>query len=373
MSEEAVSACSFVVEPPDLWTSSGIQGAPRRDETAEAPCWVVGSFRCEIRAWQVMAALGDPGRRGLEPVRFSELPDDVFDPRARLAAQDQAGVVAEVLYPTPRLWGAIGLVLDSDTEIACVRAYNDWLAAFVGTAPDRFVGVGLIAAQGGVDTALSELRRISEAGLKGVHLRAFPSGPKLGVEDDAFWSEVVALGLVVSFDGSFGPSLGRAPGSVRGAGGPDDAVKQFVYQGVVDRFPTMRYVVSASTAGWIPAWLERGDDGYLRFPAAQNKDLLYPLPSDYLRRRPFYTYSGRDLILDHPDAYISFTHLMWSSQYPTFQAFEAPASFAQLAELSPEVRDAITGGTCRSLYRLPGGTEIDFEPHVDPLPHAVPA
>jgi predicted TIM-barrel fold metal-dependent hydrolase len=332
----------------------------------------VGDYRCVIPAWQLLAVLGEGGPGGVEPVRFTDLPGAVFEPEGRLAAQDRGGVVAEVLYPTPRVWGAIGLVLDAKTEIACARVYNEWLAEFVRPAPDRLVGVGVIPAHGGVDVAVEQLRRVSELGLRGVHLRAFPSGPLLTSEADKFWLELVNADLVVSFDASFGPSIGRSSGRGIMTTGPEDAVAQFVYQGVVERFPTMRYVISMPTAGWVPAWLERLDDGYLRFPAAQNTNLTRGLPSDYLRTRPFFTFSGQDLILDYPDDYIAFSHLMWSSQYPTFHALEAAESFSQLSGLDPATHDAIRGGTCRGLYGLPDGAQIDFDPVVNPLPHAIP-
>jgi hypothetical protein len=64
---------------------------------------------------------------------------------------------------------------------------------------------------------------------------------------------------------------------------------------------------------------------------------------------------------------------MWSSQYPTFHALEAAESFSQLSGLDPATHDAISGGTCRGLYGLPDGAEIDFDPVVHPLPHAIPA
>jgi uncharacterized protein len=368
-----VSACSYVIEPPGLWMSAGLRGGPQRIETGEMPCWLVGDYRCAIPAWQLLAVLGEHGPGGLEPVRFSELPNEVFEPGGRLAAQERAGVVAEVLYPTPRLWGAIALVLEPKTEIACARMYNDWVAEFVRAAPDRFVGVGVIPARGGVDVAVKELRRVCQLGLRGVHLRAFPSGRVLTPDDDKFWVEVAETDLVVSFDGSFGPSIGRSSGRGIMTTGPEDAIAQFVYQGVVERFPMMRYVISMPTAGWVPAWLERLDDGYLRFPAAQNKDLSRDLPSDYLRTRPFFTFSGGDLILDYPDEYISLSHLMWSSQYPTFHALEVHESCTQLAKLDLTVRDAIRGNTCRGLYGLPGGVPINFDPSVYRLPHAIPA
>jgi predicted TIM-barrel fold metal-dependent hydrolase len=145
-----------------------------------------------------------------------------------------------------------------------------------------------------------------------------------------------------------------------------------VYEGVVERYPDLRIVVANATAGWIPHWLERTDDLYLRRPGARNPDLTRELPSDYLRVRPFFTFSGDDLLLRFPDEYVSFSHLMWSSQFPTYHASEAAAMPPRVAALPADVRERVCATNCRGLYGLPGGAEIDLEPPVAPLPHAIP-
>ena len=372
MGEKPISAASYVIEPPTLWSSAGVKSGPRWDDSADAPGWVIGDYHSRVWAAELEGLDEGTSQPGSASVRLSELPADVFEAAGRLAAQDRAGIAAEVLYPTPKLWGAIGLALEAETEIACVQIYNDWLAEFVGTAPDRLIGVAQIPSQGGVDAAVEELRRASELGLKGFVLRAYPTGNTiLSADDDKFWAEVVECRGVLSFDTSFGPALGDTLSGAMGpsAGGP---LMHFVYQGVVDRFPTMSIVVNGPTASWIPYWLERIDDRYLRFPATQNNELLRQLPSDYLRKRPFFTFSGNDPILAYPDDYISFSHLMWSSQYPTFFSVDSEKASEGLDGLDSTTREKIMGNNCRDLYQLSGANPIDLEPSVKPLPHAVP-
>jgi predicted TIM-barrel fold metal-dependent hydrolase len=375
--EGAVSAASYVVEPPDLWSAPGIAGAPEWEsplsESGGAPAWRIGDFRCTIPAWQVQAVLAGPEPRGATPVDVATLPEDLFHPSGRVARQDTAGVAAEVLYPSPQLWGSMAILLEADAEIACVRAYNDWLAEFVGTDPDRLVGVAAMPSGAGTAAAVDELRRAAELGLRGALLRTFPtSGERALVEDDdRFWAALVDTGVVLSFDSSFGPSPG---GQLSGSKGADaaNALTPFVYEGVVERFPDLRIVLANHTAGWIPHWLERIDDLYLRRPGARNPDLTRELPSDYLRVRPFFTFAGDDLLLRFPDDYVSFTHLMWSSQFPTYHAADGTAEPAGLAALPDDVRERVRAANCRGLYGLPGGAAVDLEPPVAPLPHAIP-
>ena len=56
-----------------------------------------------------------------------------------IAAMDQGKVDAEVLYPSPRIQNALILNRDPEWQIACVRAYNDWLSEFCAYDPARFV------------------------------------------------------------------------------------------------------------------------------------------------------------------------------------------------------------------------------------------
>jgi predicted TIM-barrel fold metal-dependent hydrolase len=370
----AVSAVSYVIEPPDLWSSRGVAAAPGWSSSGDAPGWVIGDFTSVVPAWQLVAALPDDGARGDQPVDLATLPDELFTPEGRLQSQDAAGVAAEVLYPSPQLWGSMAMLLEPETEVACAQAYNDWLAGFVGASPERLVGVAAIPSGAGVDAAIDELRRAAALGCTGALLRTFPTSGERAVlpDDDRFWSVLVDLGVVLSFDSTFGPSPGSQLSGSKGAT-VANALAPFVYEAVVERFADLRMVVANPTAAWIPNWLERTDDLYLRRPNARNPDLTRELPSDYLRVRPYFTFSGDDLLLEFPDDYINFTHLMWSSQYPTYHADDAAETPAGVAALPEDTRQRVLASTCRGLYGLPGGAEIDLEPEVKPLLHAIPA
>ena len=74
---------------------------------------------------------------------FEELWRGGWDPVARLADQDLDGVAAEVIYPS------VGMLLCNDPDIdyqhACFDAYNQWIAEFCATAPERLIGMGQTA------------------------------------------------------------------------------------------------------------------------------------------------------------------------------------------------------------------------------------
>ena len=57
-------------------------------------------------------------------------------PEIRLQEQDEDGVDAEVLYPTPRISMNVFVTnKDSEFHVACIRAYNDWLSEYAGYRP----------------------------------------------------------------------------------------------------------------------------------------------------------------------------------------------------------------------------------------------
>ena len=85
---------------------------------------------------------GGKGREVWKPFgqRYEDTPG-TGSPEQRLSEQDQDGIDAEVLFPPQaggaRLWRAIS---DDGPYLACVRAYNDFLAEdYCSVAPDRLI------------------------------------------------------------------------------------------------------------------------------------------------------------------------------------------------------------------------------------------
>src|SRR2546426_291060 len=81
-----------------------------------------------------MAATGlyEDGKKGI--CRLS-------DPDLRIKDQDRDGVQAEVLYG---ILGATGRMNDPDATVEVMRIYNEWLADFCSTHPERYAGLASI-------------------------------------------------------------------------------------------------------------------------------------------------------------------------------------------------------------------------------------
>src|SRR5206468_2861113 len=134
--------------PPDLFTSNAASALKERmpyvTDGPRGPAWVtkkgaalglacgMGSAGREYIPGKIhrsdrMASTGlyDDGKRGIRRIS---------DPELRLKDQDRDGVQAEVLYG---VLGTTGRMSDPEAAVEVLRIYNEWLADFCSTHPDR--------------------------------------------------------------------------------------------------------------------------------------------------------------------------------------------------------------------------------------------
>src|SRR4030095_13981832 len=100
-----------------------------------------------------MASTGlyDDGRRGIRRLT---------DPDLRLRDQERDGVQAEVLYG---ILGTSDRLQDPEAAVEMIRIYNEWLADFCETHPDRYAGLACIPSQP-VEAGVDEVRRVTKRG-----------------------------------------------------------------------------------------------------------------------------------------------------------------------------------------------------------------
>src|SRR5436190_18526111 len=100
-----------------------------------------------------MAATGlyEDGKRGIRRLT---------DPELRLKDQERDGVQAEVLYG---ILGATIRIKDNEAAGEMLRIYNEWLADFCASHPDRYAGLACIPNHH-ADAAIGEPARIARRG-----------------------------------------------------------------------------------------------------------------------------------------------------------------------------------------------------------------
>ena len=89
------------------------------------------------------------------------------EPELRVKDQDRDGVQAEVLYD---ILGAAQRLRDPEAEIEMMRIYNEWLAGFCASHPERFAGLAAITSHR-IDAAVDEIKRVAARGaVRGVEI-----------------------------------------------------------------------------------------------------------------------------------------------------------------------------------------------------------
>jgi predicted TIM-barrel fold metal-dependent hydrolase len=160
--------------PPDLFTGNARAAlkdrVPYVTQSEEGPLWVSKKGA----RFGLQNAMGSAGRKYVPGVihradrmAATGLYADgakgirrLTDPDLRIKDQDLDGVRAEVLYG---ILGASQRLEDGEAATEVMRIYNDWLADFCATHPQRFAGIASIPNHD-MDAAVAEVRRVAARG-----------------------------------------------------------------------------------------------------------------------------------------------------------------------------------------------------------------
>jgi predicted TIM-barrel fold metal-dependent hydrolase len=367
-----VDADAHVYEPPDVWQARVParlrERAPKVSSTDEGDVWSFDDG-ARLRPVGLMAAAGasylDFRPSGLT---YAAMRPGFFEPAARLADMDADGIHAQILYPSVCEEGARMFGDARELQLACVRAYNEWLLDFCSGGRGRLFGHAVIPATG-VGDAVAELEWALRAGYRGVLISTFPNG---GVEptadDDPFWARAQEAGLPVALHiGSFhadGPVarrrfeplavLPRAATSKAGAN-TVPLVARMIFSGMFERFPDLRALLVEANIGWIPAMLEQSDDMFLRYRWFTNTSARLPtLPSRVFHRNLWATFMIDTVGIELRHR-LNLEHLMWSTDYP-HTGTDWPNSRVTIARLFRGLpRDEVQKmlhTNCKTLYGL---------------------
>jgi len=322
-----------------------------------------------------MAATGlyEDGKKGIR--RLTE-------PDLRLRDQDRDGVQAEVLYG---ILGATGRMNDPEATVEVMRIYNDWLADFCSTHPERFGGLASIP-NNPIDAAIAEVERVAKRGaVRGLDIANSPDLlPLWDPHWNPLWEVVQASGLPLHFHtiGSrlpddlqklvtMGADLARAPADATAEDkrrarmafaihltgfqiNMANILMAVIYGGVLERYPGVRVVLGEAGIGWIPYILWRMDGEW----EDQFKDLSLTMPpSAYWRRQCFATYQtdpvGVKLVDD-----LGVDTIMWGSDFPHPDGIWPDSREyiqRELGHLPADVRHKIVCGNAARLYGFTEG------------------
>jgi predicted TIM-barrel fold metal-dependent hydrolase len=235
----------------------------------------------------------------LEGITREQMRPGCWDPAERLKDMDLNHVEGSLCFPTfPRFCGqTFAEAHDKEVALACVRAYNDWMVEeWCGDSGGRLIPLCLIPLWD-VELAVEEIRRNAARGVRAVAFSELPAYLGLPSLHSGYWDPFFAVcqetGTVVAMhigSGTKTPQTSSdAPGAVGATiifGNSVASMTDFLFAGVLHRFPRLKLLYAEAQIGWIPYLLERIDDVWETHRGwARGKDNCPEPPSTYYYRQ----------------------------------------------------------------------------------------
>src|SRR3974390_358518 len=338
-----IDADSHITEPRDVWTSrvpakykDRVPHVVRNEDGVDM--WMLNGLN--------MTAVGTTAAgTNLEGTwapwdTYEECHPASYDSKERLRYMDEAGIWAQILYPNVggNSMQKFRTLDDPELEIACVRAYNDFVAEWCSANPDRLIGA-LATPFWSVDETLKEIKRGHELGFRAILFTGEPLRfglPTLGDRSwDPLWQLAQDLGIAFYFHvggGEDADTVARrsAPRTAaHGSAGTATyaAVELFLKNGVqcadllssgvLPRYPDLKFVSVESGCGWGPFVLETADYTWLghtrKGRVQQAGDLL---PSDLFRRQIYVTAWFEQFAPLHLRDHLPIDNILFETDFP---------------------------------------------------------
>ena len=328
-----IDADAHVNEPPELWQERVParlkQRAPKVLHTPDDDVWSFDDGK-KLRPVGLTATAGLSYLQ-FKPqgYRYETIRPGSFDTAERLKDLDADGLYAQILYPSVTLAGARTYSDDRELQLACVRAYNEWLLDFCKPSGGRLIPQAIIPTTGVAD-ATAELEWAIRNGHRGALIAAFPNGTYESTrDDDRFWAVAEEARFPMGIHiGSFTDAGLQATvtqstlGFLAGAGASKagvnsiDASFRVLFSGACERFPRIPFVVVEGNIGWIPTAMEQVDDMFLRYRWFTGAtEIMKSMPSA-LFHRSFWGTFMIDTIGIELRHHLNIDHIMWSTDYP---------------------------------------------------------
>ena len=237
----------------------------------KADCWIYEDL-VYINKRHVASVGCDRDDMTMSPITYDEMRKGCWDPKARLEDMDVNWVEASLCFPTfPRFCGqTFTEAKDKELALACVKAYNDWMVdEWCGDSNGRLVPLTIIPLWD-AQLAADEVRRNAARGVRAVCFSEIP--PHLGLPSihsglwDPFFQAceetMTVVNMHIGSSSKMPATSADAPVAVAATLSFNNAMASltdFLFSGVLVRFPTLRLAYSEGQIGWLPYVLERAD------------------------------------------------------------------------------------------------------------------
>jgi predicted TIM-barrel fold metal-dependent hydrolase len=325
---KTISADSHVVEPPDLWTKridrKYLDRAPRIIEGEDQDYLIVPEEMGGKRGIGLASGILQKDEEVSMKGRFADVLPGAYDPLARIADQERDNVEAEMLYTSFGL--TMYKIEDLGFQYACMEAFNDWLANFCASAPNRLYGAAMIPTAP-LERGIAEMKRCAETGVLKTAQISISHDTGHGYENpewDPLWAAAVDLNMPITL---------HVAGSKKGFSMTGNAMTDFtlvftpvmytitdmILSGVFDRFPRLKVVSVENDAAWAVGVLERMDFCVVRDKgwAGETGITSGRKPSEIFHEHVFCTFMRDHSAVKNRDI-IGIKNIMWGSDFPHF-------------------------------------------------------
>jgi predicted TIM-barrel fold metal-dependent hydrolase len=341
-------------------------------EGPQADCWVFEDL-VYVHKRHVAAVGYDRDEMTMTPMTYDEMRPGCYDVAARAADMAMNHVEASLCFPTfPRFCGQTFTEATTDRELglACIVAYNDWMVdEWCGENGGVNIPLCLIPLWD-AELAAAEVRRNAERGVHAVCFSEIP--PHLGLPSihsgywDPFFAACAETGTVVCMhigsSSKMPATSGDAPVAVSATlsfGNAMASLADFLFSGVLVRFPDLRLAYSEGQIGWLPYILERADDVWSEHRAWGGvRDIVPEPPSSYYYRQVYGCFFRDQHGLDSLDR-VGVDNITFETDYPhtdsTWPNTKQVAEKMMAGLPDDAIRKIVRGNAIRML-------QLDLEP-----------
>jgi predicted TIM-barrel fold metal-dependent hydrolase len=386
-----ISVDDHVVEPPDLWQSrlparyldraprvirmkgrlggGGTGGRSVGFRVTEDGQWCdVWHYDDLVTPFLMLSAAVGFDEVGFNLTTFDDIRPGAWIQSERLSDMDANHVDAAICFPNtiPRFCGQAFLERE-DKELAglCVQAYNDWMIDewCGGDAVGKLVPLTMVPLWDPV-AAAAEIRRCAD---KGSHAITFPENPfPLGLpsihDRSRHWDPVyraceeteTVLCMHIGSSSRMPSTSPDAPfivSSVLTFQNAMGSLVDYLFSGILDRFPRLVIAYAEGQVGWMPYILERADKLWEERSDNSFGTALPNPPSSYVAGRIYGCLFDDETGLKNRDV-VGLSQICFETDYPHADS-TFPESKAVLAKIAGEA-----GLSGPELYALARGNAI---------------
>jgi predicted TIM-barrel fold metal-dependent hydrolase len=297
--------------------------------------------------------------------RFEDVHTGGYDPEQHMVDMKIDGVAGEVLYPSQGLF--YFKVQDTKLQEAIFRTYNDWLAEFCSTNPQRLKGLAMISLDD-VQAGIREMHRAAKMGLCGAMISEYPAEARryLEPEYEPFWAAAQDLYMPLSLHtatkregkptGSYQRTLHDASRRATKAFLPAVSMCDMIFAGVFERYPKLRLAIVEFELSWVPyvltnmdyCYRERHEEAFYRFKNQMK-------PSDFYYQNVALSFQEDDIGVRLRDV-IGVANMMWGSDYP-----HSESTFPRSREVLDEILQGVPEDERAKVVGLNTAKWYDFD------------